>query len=90
MGAFTSTGAYSTHRSNHGMLNTKRARTFLINNDLIRFKGRNISSNTESTSSKSEKRTKRLMEQLNDSESQRSMLILAVSVLTVLLGIAIL
>lgn len=90
MGAFTSTGAYSTLRSNNGMLNTKRARKFLINDDLIRFKGHNIQSPSKVRSTKNEERVMKLMDQLNDSESQKNILILTISVLTVLLGIAIL
>lgn len=90
MGAFTSTGAFSTLRSNNGMLNTKRARKFLINDDLIRFKGHNIQSPSKVRSTKNEERVMKLMDQLNDSESQKNILILTISVLTVLLGIAIL
>lgn len=90
MGAFTSTGAFSTLRSNNGMLNTKRSRKFLINDDLIRFKGQNIQSPSKNRNTKNEERVMKLMDQLNDSESQKNILILTISVLTVLLGIAIL
>ena len=90
MGTFASTGAFSTLRSNQGMLNTKRSKRFLINDDLVRFKGNNLKSEVRVYQDKELGRTKKLIEQLNNSEYQKNVLVLAVSVLSVLLGIAVL
>ncbi|GEM_PF-4210103 len=90
MGTFASTGAFSTLRSNQGMLNTKRSRRFLMNEDLVRFKGKNLTNRVENFQGEENARTKRLIKQLNDTEYQKSVLVLAVSVLSVLLGIAVL
>ena len=90
MATFASTGAFSTLRSNQGMLNTKRAKSFLLNDNLIRFKGKNIQINSKREFHAEDKaRNKKLIRQLNNSESQKNLLILAVSILSALLGVAI-
>ena len=88
MGTFASTGAFSTLKSNMGMLNTKKAKMFLINKDLVRFKGNNIKTNETNYRNEDYARVRRLMKQPNDSEYHKKMLILAISVLSTLLIIA--